>query len=289
MRGERRHAAALLCAPVVVWLSCSAPAAQAPASPSVTLTCTAMEAFLKTARIGRQKSLPVGVTVPSRAVLDDGRLQHEAVIQTVDITKTSFSTAAGTELNFRDSWQFNVAGYELAKTLGLNMVPPYVERRVSGTPASLSWMVPDAMMERDRHQKKLTPPDMEKWNGEVLASRVFHELIADTDYNMTNLLITKDWRTWMIDFTRGFRRTRSLQEPKGLTAIDRTLLANLRGLTKDVLRPRIGRWVDGGQIDALLSRRDLIVRTFDEQIAAKGEGTVLYDLPRMKEACGTGL
>ena len=35
----------------------------------------------------------------------------------------------GTELNFRDTWKFNVAGYELAKMLQLNMVPPYVERR----------------------------------------------------------------------------------------------------------------------------------------------------------------
>ena len=289
MRPTRRHATAAAAALASLWLSVAAVTAQAPAAPATTLTCEQIETFLKTAKIGRQRTLPVGATVPSRAMLDDGKLQHEAVIQTVDISKTSFPTAKGTELNFRDSWQFNVAGYELAKLLGLNMVPPYVERRVSGVPASLTWMIPDVMMERDRFQKKLTPPNMEQWNAEVLTARVFHELIADTDYNMTNLLITKDWRTWMIDFSRAFRRTKSLQEPKGLTAIDRTLLANLRGLTKNVLRQRIGRWVDGGQIDTLLTRRDLIVRTLEEQIAAKGEATVLYDLPRMKEPCGTGL
>lgn len=221
--------------------------------------------------------------------MDDGKLQHEAVIQTVDITKTSHATARGTELNFRDSWQFNVAGYELAKMLELNMVPPYVERRVSGVPASVSWLVPEVMMERDRFQKKVTPPDMEKWNAEVLAARVFHELIADTDYNMTNLLITKDWRTWMIDFSRAFRRTTSLQEPKGLTAIDRKLLANLRGLTKEALQQRLGRWLNKAEIDAVLTRRDLIVRTFDDQIRVRGEGAVLYDLPRASEPCGVGL
>ena len=35
------------------------------------------------------------------------------------------------------------------------MVPPYVERRVSGKDASVSWWVPDAMMEKDRYQKKI--------------------------------------------------------------------------------------------------------------------------------------
>ena len=43
----------------------------------------------------------------------------------------------GLELNFRDSWKYNVAGYELAKILELNMVPPYVERKLGGQQASL--------------------------------------------------------------------------------------------------------------------------------------------------------
>ena len=265
-------------------------AAQAPASPpSVNLSCAEMEAFLKTAKVGRQRSIPVGVTLPSRATLDDGTRQHDASIQTVDITKASHPTARGTELNFRDAWHFNVAGYELAKMLELNMVPPYVERRVSGVPASLSWWIDDAMMERDRFKKRITPPNMERWNAEVLAARVFHELIADTDFNMTNLLITKDWRVWMIDFSRAFRLTKSLQEPDGLTAVDRKLFANLRTLTRDALRQRIGRWVTKEQIDAVLARRDLIVRTLEERIAAKGEAQIVYDLPRSSEPCGTGL
>lgn len=248
-----------------------------------------METFLKKASIGRQRSMPVGVTVPSRATLDDGKLQHEAVIQTVDISKTSHPTPTGTELNFRDAWYFNVAGYELAKMLGLNMVPPYVERPVSGVRASVSWMVPDVMMERDRVLKKINPPDLEKWNTQVLAGRVFHELIADADFNMTNLLITSDWRLWLIDFSRAFRLTKKLQEPERLTAVDRKLLAGLRALTRDGLGRRLGRWVDGSRLDAVMFRRDLIVRIFDEQVAAKGESAVIYDFPRTSEPCGAGL
>ena len=275
---------------VFLGLAFVAALAQAPApAPTTALTCEEIETFLKTARVGSQRTLPVGVTVPSRAMLDDGRLRHEAVIQTVDITKTSHPTPTGTELNFRDSWQFNVAGYELAKMLNLNMVPPYVERSVSGSRASVSWMIPDVIMERDRVLKKISPPEMEVWNAQVLASKLFHELIADTDVNMTNLLITKDWRLWLIDFSRAFRLNKKLQEPERLTAVDRTLFAAVRALNREEMERRLRRWIDRPRIEAVLARRDLIVRLFEAQIAAKGESAVLYDFPRSKEACGTGV
>ena len=44
------------------------------------------------------------------------------------------------------------------------------------------------------------------------------------------------------------------------------------------------------QVEKKLSaRRDLIVQFFDKEVAAKGEGAVLYDLPRSSETCGAGL
>jgi hypothetical protein len=275
---------------IVALLSLAVMTSQAPAAPAVaTRSCAEMETFLKKARMGRSRSIPVGVTAPSRATLDDGTLQHDASIQTVDQTKTTFATARGTEFNFRDSWQFNVAGYEVAKILELNMVPPYVERVVNGKPASVSWWVSDTMMERERVKQNLNPPDTELWNAQVLAGRVFHELIADTDVNMTNLLITKDWRVWLIDFSRAFRMAKTLQEPNRLTAVDRKLLARLKGLTRDDLRKKIDRWVSREQIDALLARRDAIVAIFEKLVAEKGEARVLYDVVRTSEPCGTGL
>jgi hypothetical protein len=196
---------------------------------------------------------------------------------------------AALRLNFRDSWKFNVAGYELARMLELNMVPPYVERRVNGGPASLSWWVDDAMMERDRVQKKLTPPDVGRWNDETLAARLFHELIGDYDFNMTNTLITKDWRVWLIDFTRAFRLAKTLQYPDEVTRVDRKLMANLRALNRETLQAKLGRWLSKAEIDAVIVRRDVLAGILDKHIAAKGEAAVLYDLPRVKEACGTGL
>ena len=263
--------------------------AQDAAAPAATLSCTEMETYLKTAKVVSQKSNSVGITAPSRAMLDNGTLQHEASIQSVDIKKTTFEGSRGTELNFRDAWQFNVAGYELAKMLKLNMVPPYVERRVGGKDASVSWWVNDAMMEKDRFQKKIQPPQPMKWNEQLYAARIFHELIADTDFNMTNILIAKDWRIWMIDFSRAFRMTKTINNPKQLTRADRTLLTSMRELTLDGVRQTLGRWLTKNEIEGLMARRDLIVQFFDKEVAAKGEGAVLYDLSRSSETCGAGL
>jgi hypothetical protein len=263
--------------------------AQDAVAPAATLSCTEMETYLKTAKVVSQKGTSVGVTAPSRAMLDNGTLKHEASIQTVDIKKTVFEGSRGTELNFRDAWQFNVAGYELAKMLKLNMVPPYVERRVGGKDASVSWWINDAMMEKDRFQKKIQPPQPMKWNEQLYAARIFHELIADTDFNMTNMLITKDWRIWMIDFSRAFRLTKTINDPKQLTRVDRTLLTSMRELTADGVQQALGRWLTKGEVEGLMARRDVIVQFFDKEVAAKGEAAVLYDLPRSRETCGAGL
>lgn len=291
----RMHRAAVAAPVWVSWMlsvGLALAAAQAPPPQSDStraLSCAAMEDFLRTAKVVRRRDLSVGITVPSRVTLDDGSFQHDAAVQTVDVKKTTFATARGTELNFRDAWQFNVAGYELAKLLALNMVPPYVERNVSGNTASVSWWVNDAMMERDRFRKKIQPPDPEEWNHQIYAVRVFHELVGDTDPNMTNMLIAQDWRVWMIDFTRAFRMTRTLHNPKSLRRIDRTLLAGLRDLTEDRLQQALGRWLNRVEIRGVLARRDLIVEFFEVEVKAKGEAAVLYELPRMAEPCGTGL
>ena len=66
-------------------------------------------------------------------------------------------------------------------------------------------------------------------------------------------------------------------------------LANLRTLNADLMREKLGRWLDKLQLEGLLARRDLIVQFFEKEIAAKGEAAVLYDFPRTSESCGAGL
>jgi hypothetical protein len=253
------------------------------------LTCAEIEEFLHRGEIGAQRNIPKGVTLPRRATLEYKGTKHDASIQTVDISKKEFKGATGAELNFRDSWKYNVAGYELAKILELNMVPPYVERSVGGQPASLSWWVNDSMMEIDRYQKKITPPDLDSWNKQMYAVRVLHQLVYDTDTNLTNLLITPDWQLWVIDFSRAFRLFKDVRDRRDLVQCDRRLLARLRTLEKPMLQEKLSRWLTKSEIAAIVDRSQKIVDFFDKEVAAKGEGVVLYDFSRSQQTCGIGL
>jgi hypothetical protein len=277
---SRIHKLPVLAAGLLLW---------AGSARSQPLTCTEMETFLRTAKIGPQRSIPRGVTSPKRATLDDGKRKHDAGIQVVHETRTSFTTSRGTELNFKDWWQFNVAAYELAKILDLNMVPPYVERKVGGRSASVTWWINDGMLEADRLRRNLQPPDVESWNRQMYVARVFNQLIYNSDANLTNIVITPDWQLWLIDFTRAFRLSRDLENPKNLVQCDRKLLARLRELNKPLLQKRLKPYVGEVEIDGLLTRRDKIVAFFDREIAEKGEAAVLFDLPRSGQPCGVGL
>jgi hypothetical protein len=109
--------------------------------------------------------------------------------------------------------------------------------------------------------------------------RVFDQLLFNTDRNLQNLLITPDWKLWMIDHTRCFRLRTDLAAPKNLVRCDRKLLARMRELTKESLKTELGDLLRGNEIDGLLARRDKIVAFFDAKIARDGEDRVLFDLP----------
>jgi hypothetical protein len=188
------------------------------------------------------------------------------------------TTASGrTELNFIDSYRYNLAAFQLAQMLGMSdMVPPYVERKWNGDTGSISWWVPwkwDGVM---RQQQGLKAPDADAWNKQMYKIRVFDELIYDTDPNLTNVLITEDWKIWRVDFTRAFRQFNSLKDDSNLVMCDRQLLQKLKGLNYDEVLQKIKPHLLKGEVKALMARRDKIVQTFDKLVAQKGEGAVLY-------------
>ena len=272
----------------LIWTALAA--APGPARAQSSLTCAEIETFLRTAKIGVQRTTAKGVTQPKHATFEDGTRQHEAYIQTIHESKTEFKSDRGdVQLNFKDWWEFDVAGYELAKILEINMVPPYVERKLpGGQHGAISWGV-EGMLEAERVRRNLQSPNPEDWNRQLYVVRIFDQLIRDTDINLTNFIITPDWQVWRIDFTRAFRAQKDLANPKDLVQCDRKLLANLRKLDRPLLLQKLKPYVNAAEIDGLLARRDKIVKFFEDQIAAKGESAVLFDLPRVGQACGAGL
>ncbi len=96
------------------------------------------------------------------------------------------------------------------------MVPPCVERVIQNERGSLCWWVTWKWDEQMRVEQKLRPPDTVDWQRQWDVMRVFRELVDDTDRNQTNMLITEDWRVWMVDFSRAFRKTQALRAPEQL-------------------------------------------------------------------------
>jgi len=251
----------------------SAPAlAQAQSVPSR----AEMEALLRDGRIIRKRSVSKGITGTWRVTLSDGHTTHDAHVQTIDEDKLEFTSNRGTELNFRDTWRFNVAAYLLDRLLDLDMIPVTVERKFEGDDASFTWWVDDVLMDEGQRLKtKTQPPDAAAWNEQMWIVRVFDQLIYNTDRNVGNLLITAQWRVWMIDHTRAFRWNKNLRTPGDLERCDRRLLARLRTLDRATLEQSLGRYLGNNEIEGLLARRDLIVGHF----AKVGEGS-LYDARR---------
>jgi hypothetical protein len=241
-----------------------APAAPASAASGPTLSRDEMEAFLLRARVVKRRDAPKGVTGTLRATLTDGTLTHDASIQTIDEYRPQYPTPRGFEFNFRDTWRFNVAAYKLDKLLGLRMVPATVARSYRGADASFTWWVDDVLMDEGHRLKTRTsPPDSLLWNQQMWIVRVFDQLIYNTDRNVGNLLIDKNWRLWMIDHSRAFRWHDTLLDGSNLTRCDRGLLERLRALDAKTLEKEMRRYLGGAEIKALLARRDLIVAHFE--------------------------
>jgi len=250
----------------------------APAS-TPALSPEAMEVFLLKARISNQRDAGSGVTNSRRATLTDGQLTHDAHIQTVDIAQQVFESGRNTELNFKDTYRYNIAGYRVAKLVGLTTVPMSVERNIDGKVAAITWWVDDVQMdEKERMKTKSQGPDPVKTNKQIQIMRVWDELIQNRDRNQGNILWTHDWTLWLIDHTRAFRLNPNLLKPEQLSRCDRGFLERLRAVTPESLAQAVGNSLTKQEQEALLARRDKIIKHYDERIARLGEPVVLFTL-----------
>jgi hypothetical protein len=235
--------------------------------------------FLLTAEVVKSERIGKGVTHPWRLTLSAGDFIHDASFQDIDVrTQEAGFAGGGRELNFADSFHYNIAAYELAVLLEVDdMVPITVEREWEGKKGSLSWWVEDVKMDEDERLKQnIIPPDTRAWNRQMHSVRVFSQLIYDTDRNLQNVLITGDWKIWIIDFSRAFRTLRQLPDVKDLLKCGKELFSRLLGLSKDAVARAVGTHLTKWEVEALMARRDLIVIHFQKLIAEKGESAVLY-------------
>jgi hypothetical protein len=267
--------AAVLCLASACWLQAQASASQ---SSEPNLTEEQMKEFLLRANVTASKRSSIGITSPWILTLSDGTLTHDALFQPVNERTPMKQLADGrTELNFVDSYKYNIAAYELAKLLGMSdVIPVYVERQWGRQIGSLSWWVTVKMDEGKRLQQRLQPPNPDAWNKQMFNFRVFNQLVQDTDPNLTNYLITEDWKIWRVDFGRAFRLSRNLQSAKDLPMCGREVFAKLKALNREEVQARTRRYLTNGELTAMMARRDKLVAHFEQLVAQQGEAAVLF-------------
>ena len=219
--------------------------------------------YLRTAAIDKVGDVPVGVTKPERAFFAPGGLAHSAVVKHLP---PSFRSG------FWESYKSEIAAYEVDRLLGMDMVPPTVERRVGHDLASVQLWLDDCRLLKTVDQSSCPRPV--EWAKQVCRQRAFDNLVANIDRNQGNLLIDGAWNLILIDHSRAFAQNRMPFE-KELVRLDRPFFERLKALDEASLMKHVRPWVaSDGEVRNILKRRDRIVAHLEELARERGDAVV---------------
>ncbi len=242
------------------------------------------EEFLKTAEIIAQAQpfeKREAVTDPWVLTLEKDGVKTDALWKDVE----------GRQKGFFENWRWEIAAYRLDKHLGLNMVPPTVERRFQGNRGSCQLWIESMMSLKKKFDEKIKTPlrRVYNWNRAFYKARAFDNLIANEDRHQNQTLITEDWRMILIDHSRSFRTSKKFTKKliydekykEGPTFImkqlPRGLYEKIKSLNAEVVKGVVGEYLTDKEIEAMLVRKDLIVKWVEDRIKKMGEDKVLYD------------
>ncbi|MFQ5742550.1 MAG: hypothetical protein ACE5HV_03050 [Acidobacteriota bacterium] len=234
--------------------------------------------FLNTAEVVSLSKIPTGVTHPRKALLEKDGVQLHAVVHNHDQTLKRVRMSDGRfRMNLHDYALFQVAAYRMARLLGLDNVPPAVERRIDGKKCSVQMWVEGTMTEEERTKKHLRAPKYLRWRHEVQNMYIFDALIGNDDPNAGNILYEKDsWKLWMIDHTRSFQISRSPWDLSKIVSIDRQLWENLQALDQAAVKERAGKILSKNEIASIFKRRQQLIEHIQGLIDERGEGAVIF-------------
>jgi hypothetical protein len=237
------------------------------------------EEFLKTAETVEHRDIGEGVTKPIRLFLKKGEVEASG----------AWKNPSGRMYGFLEGWQYEIAAYEMDKLLGLNLIPPTVEREFKGKKGSLQLWVALEMSDLDRMERKIGIPasKIDNWSKIKYLTRAFDCLIANEDRTQENIRYTKDWRTILIDHSRSFRSSKKftkqlmfgkngLKGAKLFRVLPRKFVEKVKALNHELIKKAVGPYLKEKEIKAILIRKELLLKEIEEMIQEKGEGKVLY-------------
>jgi len=220
------------------------------------------EDLLKNAEVVSSDELARGETAARRVRLKKDEIELRAVWRPFPPTGEG---AYG-------SYKAEIAAYELDKMLGLNMVPPTMERTLEGRPGSIQLWV-NGCKAYKQVQGKI--PETSRWNHQVASMNLFDALVGNAQRDeANNVLIDPNWEIVRIDHLFAFSSETELRNPPA--QFDRRLVARLRALREDDLQTRLKGILSRDDIRNVLKRRDALLSHLAKLVAEKGEAAVLF-------------
>ena len=222
-----------------------------------------IERLLAEGKVAKLEDVPIGVTKPQRATLEGSPMRFAWK-----------ALRPGYSRGFMESYKAEIAAYKFDRMLGLNMVPPIVERTMNGRDgAAVLWV------ENTRGWSVEKPPQgpEPKWSMQLTRMKMFDLIIANIDRNQGNLIYDHDWHLFLIDHSRAFTAKKNLKGMAPLGRVDRELWNTMAALTIEDLDRGLDKWVGNNEKKAILTRRDLMAKQIDEMVAKRGEKAVFYD------------
>jgi len=246
------------------------------------------EKFLLTADIVKSEPVPEGVTRPWKLALKSGDVEHKA----------AWKGTTGLQ-----EWRFEIAAYRLDKLLGLNMLPPAVEREYKGkrgafilwvdSKTNLLKLVEDNEKARKEGRKEEPPPEFLEivGRGKYIA-RIWDCLVANEDRTQENILYGADWRTLLIDHSFAFRSSAEYTErlvygkngikkyesgdPLLIKQAPRELVDRIRALDFEAIRKAVGSYLTTPEINSVLARKKILVAEIEEMAKLIGESKFYF-------------
>ncbi|MBP7778977.1 MAG: hypothetical protein KA371_17815 [Acidobacteria bacterium] len=245
------------------------PTPAAAAAPQCSRTWTGREAAveqqLATGVVTRMEAVPIGVTKPQRGYFAPGGLVDRFAWKALPPMRRG---------GFSESYKAEIAAYHLDRLLGMDMVPPVVERTIEGkVGAAVLWIEGTTGWNNDRPAQGPEPA----WSRQVSRMKLFDQLIANIDRNQGNLLYDGDWHLFLIDHSRAFTARTSASGIAAINTVDRTLWQRIDALTALDMERALGAWLTADEQKALLSRRDLMRRAIEKLVRQKGAEHVFLE------------
>lgn len=240
-----------------------------------------IEGFLLTADIIRAEEIGEGVTKPKRLYLKKGDEE----------TSGCWKNVKGKHMGNQEGWQYEIAAYRFDKLLGIDMIPPTVEREFDGKKGSLQLWVTTPYSLLTIMEENIPMPTTGigalRVNRAKYIVRAFDSLIGNADRTQQNLRYTEDWRTILIDHSQCFQSAKKhtknlmygkkgIKEKQLFRSLPRSFVDNIKALNFEKIKTAVGPYLTDKEIKAVLARKELLLKEIEGMISEQGEDKVLY-------------